>query len=253
MPTTTVRHSVVHLPQGAGDDAISLLFIAGAGSSTAVWPEALWRLPHQTPRLLDLPGHGDAKPPGRRSIAHYANDVVAVIRSVAPNRVVLVGHSMGAVVALAAASLLPGAVDGLIMIGASSRLRVSPALFDLLTTDFPAAAGFISRYGFSRDADPALTESCVQQLLETGPLTTTGDFLACHHFDGRSLLADITVPVCVISGDADRLVRPADAAALAVALPNGAFVTVPGAGHFVMQEQPEAVAQIISTYLQRLT
>ncbi len=159
---------------------------------------------------------------------------------------------MGAAIALAAARMLPDAVHGLVLIGAAAQLPVSPALFDLLTTDFPAAATFIGRYGFSRDADPALAERCTQHLLETGPLVTTGDFLACHHFDGRPLLADIAPPVCVISGDADRLVPPAKAAALATALPDGAFVTVPGAGHFVMQEQPEAVAEIMSTYLRRL-
>lgn len=173
------------------------------------------------------------------------------MRSVAAERVVLVGHSMGAAIALATTRLLPEEIHRLILIGSAARFPVSPTLFDLLSTDFPSAARFVGRYGVSRDADPALAEQCSSLLLETGAQVTTGDFLACDQFDARSWLADIRVPTCVISGEADRLVRPTDAAALAAALPAGTFVAIPDAGHFVMLEQPVAVADAIGAFLIR--
>lgn len=230
-----------------------MLFIAGAGSSAAVWPEPLLKLPRQTPCLLDLPGHGDARPPGRRSITDYANQAAAVVRSVAPTRVVLVGHSLGAAVALTTARLLAGRIDGLILLGAAARLPVSATLFELLSSDFPAAAHFVGRYGVSRDADPSLADRCAAELLRTGQMVTTGDFLACDQFDGHPWLAEIALPALVISGENDRLVRPSAAVALAEALPSGEFLSIGDAGHFVMWEQPQNVAAAMAAFLEQLS
>jgi len=61
-------------------------------------------------------------------------------------------------------------------------------------------------------------------------------------------LADVTVPALVITGEDDRIAPRANAENLAGALPNARLLVIPGAGHMVITDQPEALASAITGF-----
>ena len=70
--------------------------------------------------------------------------------------------------------------------------------------------------------------------------------------DSMALLPTIQVPTLVIVGDEDTLTPPADAEAMAAALPQASLVRIAGAGHMVNLEQGQAFEASIDDFLASL-
>jgi pimeloyl-ACP methyl ester carboxylesterase len=65
------------------------------------------------------------------------------------------------------------------------------------------------------------------------------------------LLGAVQAPALVITGDTDAVVPPECAALYAEALPNATLETMPGCGHAVDVEHPEALAAAVTSFLKR--
>src|ERR1700761_5202700 len=126
----------------------ALVCLHGAGSSSVIFMDVVRRLsPQRRVVAPDLPGHGQSDrwhPPAEVSIDMYRDAVGAVCTQLELGRVVLLGHSMGALVALAAAAAWPERVAGLVLVNAGARIDVAPQIFDWLANDF---ARFGKRFG----------------------------------------------------------------------------------------------------------
>jgi pimeloyl-ACP methyl ester carboxylesterase len=107
----------------------------------------------------------------------------------------------------------------------------------------------VTRFAWSPEAPPALTELGQRALLETGPDVLLGDFGACDHFDVIGRMGEIEVPTLVITGTADQLTPPKYARFLAEHITDAQLVLVEGAGHMVMLERPAQVAKIVQEFL----
>jgi len=97
-----------------------VLFVHGLGGSSRQWQAQLAHLrPTRRAVALDLRGHGDSEPAGDPSaytLEGYVADLAAVADAVELERFVLVGHSLGATVALEYAALNPERVAGLLLV-----------------------------------------------------------------------------------------------------------------------------------------
>ena len=78
---------------------------------------------------LDLPGHGKSGSTVM-AIEDYANVVEEFIDKLNLNNVSIVGHSMGACIALTSAKSKNARVKSIVMIGGASKLNVSPAILE---------------------------------------------------------------------------------------------------------------------------
>jgi pimeloyl-ACP methyl ester carboxylesterase len=111
-------------PQGrlyvddGGKGGLPVLFVHGLGGDHDVWAEQLEHLRASRRAVaMDLRGHGLSDPPrnGDYALSEMAQDVLAVARSLGLNRFVLVGHSLGGSVVIAAAAQAPAQVAGLLL------------------------------------------------------------------------------------------------------------------------------------------
>lgn len=200
---------------------------------------------------LDLPGHGQAGGRPDSTISGYAESVLDWMRSEGIEPAVLVGHSMGAAIALVAALRVPRAVAGLVLLGASARLRVAPEILadSASPADFPRAVDTVTDWGFSPSAPEALVKLARQRTLEAGHEAFHLDFQACDDFDVRQRLPEIKVPAIVIQGEDDRLTPLFLARELVEGLPDGALVSLADAGHMVMLEKPDQVAELLDEFM----
>jgi pimeloyl-ACP methyl ester carboxylesterase len=238
-----------HAPPRA--TGVPLVLVHGAGGTHAHWPEALRRLPGRRVLAVDLPGHGDSPPPGERAVPAYARRVVDLLDALGIPRAAVGGHSMGGAIALTLALDAPERVAGLLLVGTGARLRVAPAILQAWADPTraselaTAAAGFF----FGASASPELLRAYAEGLASVAPGVVHGDFTACDAFDVIARLGEIRIPARVVVGEEDRLTPPKYSTLLRDKLPGAGFLVVPGAGHMVTWEAPEAVAKEAASLL----
>ena len=104
-------------------------------------------------------------------------------------------------------------------------------------------------WSFGPQAPPQLTELAAQRMAETRPTVLHGDFLACDAFDQSEHISEISKPTLVITGAEDKMTPVRNAQFLAGAIPNAQLEIVPNAGHMVMLEQPQTVANALLSFL----
>lgn len=253
MPTQIIaKQSVYYELWGASAAPPALVLIHGAGGSHEDWPEAIRRLPHTAVYALDLPGHGRSAPPGYDTIDAYANAVQAWLEACGLTAVVLAGHSMGsAIVQTLALRYLP-VLRGIILAGASARLRVSPIVLDNLPHDPATAVSFVAQYAWSKHAPPQTKTAAVARLAGTDSSVLHGDYLACNRFDRVGQLHPIRIPTLIISGAEDQMTPTKYGRSLAAEISQSEYVEIGRAGHYVMLEQPQVTAEAMRLFLRRL-
>jgi pimeloyl-ACP methyl ester carboxylesterase len=245
-------HGIHYFVSGADRYSMPpVILLHGAGGNHLYWPPQVRRMPDRRILAVDLPGHGKSDGSGRQSIEEYAADVDAFIRSIGLNTVVLVGHSMGGIIAIELASRFRGRVLGLCLVSTGAKLRVSPEI--LRGTDDPAAfattVARIVELSFAAEAGPRLKELAAQRMRETRPSVLHGDFLACSAFDGSARVAGFGMPTLIVCGEQDRMTPPHYSHWLQSHIAGSQLELVPHAGHMVMLEQPDVVAALIDGFV----
>lgn len=211
---------------------MSIIAIHGAGMSPAVW-DALAR--HVPLRAQALPGHGDGARP-LPSIAAMADWVKARI----DGPCVLLGHSMGALVALEAAD--SPLVEKIVLMGAAAEMPVHPDLLKQAFAAPAAAAELILKWGVAgpgTEARESLRDAMILSAL--GP-----DLAACHDY---KYMKKADKPALVLAGSGDKMVKPAASEALSHMFSQGKYQVLTGAGHMMMAEDPAATAAALKAFL----
>jgi pimeloyl-ACP methyl ester carboxylesterase len=203
---------------------------------------------------IDLPGHG-ASGANRKSwsIEGLGADVAAVVRGLKLRQVVLVGHSMGGPVALAAAPKLRGILRGIVAVDSLQNVEFSapPEAVDRIVKRFEddfegARTRFMS--GFFADPDSEILKSILEKPDGFDRKAATLLLLAHSRFDSKSALAAAGVPV--------RAINAADGFPTAVEVNRkyGDFdaVLMPDVGHFLMLEKPVEFNRHLRIIIDRL-
>jgi 3-oxoadipate enol-lactonase len=223
---------------------MTLLFLHGAGFTHDAFAAQSAAFPHAL--APDLPGH--CAPGEASSMGDFASFVESYACSRAGGALVICGHSMGAAIALHLALRRNLPLRGLILIGGGARMRVAPAFLEGFERDFEATALQVAGYFFAQSSAQRLDWS-VASMRAVGQAQTLRDFRVCDAFDVLERLEEIAVPVLALTGEQDKMTPPKYAQALADRVPAGEARIVPGAGHFVMVEQPEETNRAIAAFL----
>lgn len=200
----------------------------------------------------DLPGHGQSdrwRPPEEVSIELYRDAVGTVCALSKIDRAVLMGHSMGVLVALAAAAAWPERVAGLVLVNGGARLPVSPEVWVRLSDDFARFGKWLARLTWSPSTSRDLIERWGAVALTADQEITTADFRAAERFDATPLLPRIRAPTLVLGGEDDLMTPPSLTRALAAGIAGARAVVVPEAGHMLPQERPEPFFAELDAFL----
>lgn len=204
---------------------------------------------------LDLPGHGRSESPqgGQLSMDLFARAVEAVRLEASAERIVLVGHSMGAPVIRQYAHLYPQRVAGLVAVDGPLDLRS----FGELPPGFPppltGPEGRTAREGMIRsmfiaETPPALQDKILTMMLAAPEATAVGAMNAM--FDPVIRWTDVidAPALSVYAGTAN----VPDAAATRELYPNHEATQMAGTGHFLMMEKPAEFNRVLAEFLDKI-
>jgi len=225
-----------------GTDDSSLLFIHGAGGAHSNWLALVKQLQPRRCIAIDLPGHGLSAGEGHDTIEAYATSVKTFLDNFLPNgKFVLIGHSMGGLVATCFASRNPDLAVGLILV--SSGFSPPTAV----PTKIPTQEE-ICRFLY---ADGDLVKKCMTQhlFMLDRPDVLLKDLQASARFDYARYPVAKNIPSFVITGEKD--IRISMAVSLTAADFLGAKLEIiPACGHMPMVEKPVQTAQAIQKFLE---
>ncbi len=249
MPLYETPRGAIWAADQRKDGQPPLILIHGAGGSHLDWAGAVRKLGTVA---LDLPGHGKSTASGRDSVAEYAADVVALLDALGLERAVMGGHSMGGAIAQTLALDYPQRVQGLILVGTGAKLSVHPDILDRVIEHQAEVGALLKAWMWSPDTADEAREIGFQQFMTVDPRVVHGDYLACNRFDVRDRIAQISAPTLIIGGTADRMTPLKYSQFLAERIRNAHMVTLEGAGHMMLLEQPESAAAQIQAWLAAL-
>ncbi|MGE5088066.1 MAG: alpha/beta fold hydrolase [Candidatus Levyibacteriota bacterium] len=211
---------------------------------------------------IDLPGHGRSEGPALadvRSIADWIAAVVAACAGTSPRRnAVLVGHSLGALAALECAARHPQSVAKIALLGPAVPMPVSDDLLAAAARNDHVAYEMIngwsyapgSQIGGNRNPGLWMLGSAMRLMERTSEGVLSTDLLACHRYaDGLAAAAALRCPALVVMGERDVMAPPRNAKSLIGALPDAHSVTLPGCGHALTIEQPDAVLEALRSFI----
>jgi pimeloyl-ACP methyl ester carboxylesterase len=157
---------------------------------------------------------------------------------------------MGGAIAQQFALQSPQKLSGLILVGTGVRLRVHPTILEATSdpTRSEEAVDMIIDWSFSESAPERLVELAHRRMLEVDLNVIHDDFVACNNFDVMERVSEIKLPALVICGESDRLTPMKYSQFLIDQLGRASLERVPEAGHMVMLEKPELVAEAIAKF-----
>jgi len=242
-----------------------ILFFHGITANSAVFAPLMAGLADRfTTIAIDQRGHGlSDKPEAGYQADDYADDIVALIRTLGRGPAILVGHSLGARNAVTAAARCPELVRSVVAIDFTPYIEAE--VFDALEARVNAGArlfrdaGDVEAYLVSRY--PNIPAEAIRIRAESGYRIVEGGLRplaspAAMAETATGLRADLTKayrdvrrPVLIVRGERSKLVS-ADALAKTSRLrPDLPVVVVPGADHYVNEVAPAIMLKAITNFI----
>jgi pimeloyl-ACP methyl ester carboxylesterase len=240
----------------------TMVFIHGAQNDHSVWALQSRYMAHHGCSVLavDLPGHGRSAGPALTSVEAMADWLLALLAAAGVRRAILVGHSMGSLIALEASRRAPELVHGLALLGSTYPMKVSNELLETSLADEARAIDMVNIWSHSSIAHkpscpgPGFSvmggaRRLLQRMSARNPdhLFHT-DFAACNSYAGGEAAAGgVRCPALFVFGSKDMMTPPRSTKLLTGAIAHGKIVTV-DAGHQMMSEAPDAVLDALAGF-----
>jgi pimeloyl-ACP methyl ester carboxylesterase len=235
----------------------ALVFVHGWTCDSSSWTGqvAAFAKDHRV-ITLDLPGHGQSASPqdGKFSMDLFARAVEAVRAEAGSDRIVLVGHSMGAPVIRQYAHLYPDRVAGLVAVDGPLDLRAfPPPQAGQGPPPMTGPEGLQAREGMIRSMfvpeTPAPLQEHILHMMLGAPEATAAGAMAAM-FDPSIRWTD-TIRAPALAVYAGTATLP-DAAATKAIIPSYEAMQVAGTGHFLMMEKPAEFNRVLTEFLDRI-
>ncbi|WUH95066.1 alpha/beta hydrolase [Streptomyces sp. NBC_00433] len=207
-------------------DGAPVLLLHALGEDRGSWSAVAAALAADGRRTIapDLRGHGDSDHPGDYAFEAMRDDVFALLDAMALDRVTVVAHSLGTVVASLVAMDRPSAVDRLVLEEGPLPFPADPPR-PVVTGPGPDPV----RYDWRVVAEVARQRNAP----------------AARHWEG---LAEITAPTLIIAGGPTSHLRQSDLARVAARIPDARLVTIE-AGHMIHDTRPSDYLSDVRAFL----
>ncbi len=238
----------------------AVLFVHGAGMDRTVWQLQTRNVAHRGYQAyaIDLPGHGRSEGDALASIGQMTDWLGKFMDAAGLKTATLVGHSMGALIALQFAARAPQRIDKLCLMGIAEHMPVHPDLLDAARCNETLAPELIVYWGLGDAAQrgghphPGLwVKGASQTLLEQARADVLYvDLTACNQYkEGLSCAAAVTCETLFVLGQDDKMTPVIKALPLCELIASSSTVVIKKCGHMVMLEHPHAVYEALKSFI----
>lgn len=257
MQATVNGIKLVYTDEGQG---LPLVFVHGFPLSRGAWGRQVDAL-KSSYRVIapDLRGLGESEArPGTNSMDRAADDIYVLLRQLNTGPVVLIGHSMGGYVALAFAQKHAAMLRGLVLVGTKAGADTVEAATgrrataEKVKTDGSnvVVSAMAPKMLAASNTDTAMAQQVRGFMERSKPEGVIGSLLGmAERGDSTDFLSQIKVPTLVITGGDDTIIPPTESEKLAKGIQGARLEIIPGAGHLVAFEKPEAFNRILRDWL----
>lgn len=255
---TTIPASI---EQGGGATAVFLLH--GVGGGKQAWVANMSAIADAGYRVVawDMPGYGESQAVAPCTTAELAQALYRLVRQKRAGRNLVLGHSMGGMVAQELVALWPQQVDGLILSGTSAAFgradgpwqqqflqqRFAPLDAGM---DMAALARQLVPTMMAPQADARSLDAACAVMAGVPQAAYRAALQAIVSFNRLDDLARIRVPTLCLAGEHDRNAAPHVMQRMAARIEKGQYQCLPGVGHLANMEQPTAFNGAVLQFLQ---
>lgn len=256
--------------QIAGDEGLPLVFLHGIGGDAEQWRPQLDSFSGQYRTIAwDMPGYGDSAPLDEMSFPALAEAVSALLDRLSIERAHLVGHSLGGMIAQRFANSYPERLRSLTLVAATAAFGRQPGGEPDETwreSFVEQRLGPLDRGASMVELAPKLIQGLVgdepdpkgleQAILSMAAVPEAGYRAAIQclsGFDQEDELAGIEVPTLILAGEKDPIAPPRVMQRMADMIPHARFEMLPGSGHLLNLERPEAFNRTLFDFLHSQT
>lgn len=227
----------------------SIVFIHGAAMDHTVWtlPARYFARHRFNVVAVDLPGHGRSAGPALDTIAGMSDWLATVLAAVDNEEHVVVGHSMGSLIAWDWAAKHPDQCRKLVLLGTSMPMPVTDQLLNSAKENEDASFEMANTWSHSRRGKLGFNRNPGvwmfghgQRLMDRSQDDVFyADLAACNtaNLDPKR----IRCPTLLILGESDQMTPYRAGKTVADQLTNASVVTLPGSGHSMLSEYPNEV------------
>jgi pimeloyl-ACP methyl ester carboxylesterase len=202
---------------------------------------------------VDLPGHGRSAGPPVAAIGSMAEWLFSLLDSLKIQKVNLVGHSMGALVAVECAARQPARVERIALIGVAYPMKVTEVFLDAARRDDHAAYDMETIWGHAPQVplggnpNPGMWMygDSLARLRRLAPGVLYNDLKACNDY---RMSGEVKCPALFVLGRRDVMTPPKAAAELQKKITDSKSVLVSLSGHSLMAEAPDATLDALIAF-----
>jgi pimeloyl-ACP methyl ester carboxylesterase len=238
----------------------ALIFLHGAGFDRTVWRlQTRWFAHHGRSVLaVDFPAHGWSAGPALDSVAAMADWTAELIEAAGLGSAALVGHSMGALVALDCAARHPQVVRALGLCGVASEMPVHPEMMESARANSLKVQELMTFWGIGGALHKGgmvspglwLRRESLAVLSGNKPGVIHTDLAACNVYkQALPRAAQVKCPTVLVLGDGDLMTPPSKGRTLAAAIAGSNTVVIPRCGHFMMVERPDETLAALKAHV----
>lgn len=251
-----------YFEQGQGDTAVFLLHGVGGGKEAWANNQPVLAAAGFRTVAWDMPGYGASSPLSLCTNTLLAEALKTLMAHIGAQRNVLLGHSMGGMIAQELAALHPSLVHGLILYSSSPAFGKPDGAWQqqFLQSRFApldqglgmdGLAGKIVPGMFAPGADPARLAEAAALMARVPPGSYRAALSAIVSFNRLAELGNIAVPTLCLAGELDLNAPPAVVEKMAGRIAGAQYQCLRGVGHIANIEQPALFNSTVLAFLKQ--
>ena len=234
----------------------SIILLHGSGQSHVVWSLTAQFLSDHNYNVfaIDLPGHGNSEGECLKSIEVMASWLHSVTIKLGIDKVILIGHSQGCLVALEYANKYSSNIEKIIFVAGSYEIPVNKSLIDLALSGNMESINLMMKWGYG-SSKQFIGGNPLQKILNSPREireVLAVDLIACNNYkNGKNAINKINFPSFFIFGELDKMIKVEKGNEFAGLIKDSKTHIIKNCGHMIILENAFEMREKIINFLKK--